>query len=71
VEFSINSPLNIPVERRVRETFPLRNYVFFDLGSTEIPDRYVLITKDQVKDFKEDSWKCLSLKNFQDVQTGK
>jgi outer membrane protein OmpA-like peptidoglycan-associated protein len=54
VEFSINSPLNIPVERRVRETFPLRNYVFFDLGSTEIPDRYVLLTKDQVKDFKED-----------------
>jgi outer membrane protein OmpA-like peptidoglycan-associated protein len=42
------------VERRVRETFPIRNYVFFDLGSTEIPNRYVLLTKDQVKDFKED-----------------
>jgi len=54
VEFFINSPKNIPTERRVRETFPLRNYVFFDLGSTEIPDRYVLLTVDQVKDFKED-----------------
>ena len=54
VNFSVNSPLNIPVERRVRETFPLRNYVFFDLRSTDIPDRYVLLTKDQVKDFKED-----------------
>jgi Outer membrane protein and related peptidoglycan-associated (lipo)proteins len=54
VRFSINSPKNIPVDRRVRETFPLRNYVFFDLGSTEIPDRYVLLKKDQVKDFKED-----------------
>jgi outer membrane protein OmpA-like peptidoglycan-associated protein len=54
VRFSINSPKNIPVDRRVRETFPLRNYVFFDLGSTEIPDRYVLLTKDQVKDFKAD-----------------
>ena len=42
------------MERRIRETFPLRNYVFFDVGSTQIPDRYVLITKDQVKDFKED-----------------
>jgi outer membrane protein OmpA-like peptidoglycan-associated protein len=54
VQFSVNSPANIPVERRVRETFPIRNYVFFDLGSSEIPDRYVILTKDQVKDFKED-----------------
>ena len=54
VKFSVYSPVNIPVERRVRETFPLRNYVFFDLGSTTISDRYVLLTKDQVKDFKED-----------------
>ncbi len=54
VVFYINSPANIPVERRVRETFPVRNYVFFDLGSSEIPDRYVLLTKDQVKDFRED-----------------
>ena len=54
VKFSVNSPKNNPVERRVRETFPLRNYVFFDLGSTAISDRYVLLTKDQVKDFKED-----------------
>jgi outer membrane protein OmpA-like peptidoglycan-associated protein len=54
VKFSVYSPLNIPAERRVRETFPLRNYIFFDLGSTEIPDRYVLLRKDQVKDFKED-----------------
>lgn len=54
VKFTVHSPENIPVERRVRETFPIRNYVFFDLGSTEIPNRYVLLTNDQVKDFKED-----------------
>ena len=53
VQFSVNAPVNIPTERRVRELFPLRNYVFFDLGSTEVPNRYVLLTKDQVKDFKE------------------
>jgi outer membrane protein OmpA-like peptidoglycan-associated protein len=64
VEFSINSPLNIPVERRVRETFPLRNYVFFDLGSTEIPDRYVLLRKDQVKDFKEDQMEVFKPKKL-------
>ncbi len=55
VTFTVNSPKNIPAERRVRETFPLRNYVFFDLGSTAISDRYVLLTKDKVKDFKEDN----------------
>ena len=52
--FTVVSPGNIPVERRVRETFPILNYVFFDLNSAEIPDRYVLLKKDQVKDFKED-----------------
>ncbi len=54
IKFWVNSPGNIPSERRVKETFPLRNYVFFDLGSTKIPSRYVLLTKDQVSDFKED-----------------
>jgi outer membrane protein OmpA-like peptidoglycan-associated protein len=53
IKFSVYSPTNVPVERNVRETFPVRNYVFFDLGSTEIPSRYVLIRKDKVKDFKE------------------
>jgi len=52
--FAVVSPENIPAERRIRETFPLLNYVFFNAGSTDIPDRYVLLKKDQVKDFKED-----------------
>ncbi len=54
VTFTINSPRNIPAEPVVTEIFPLRNYVYFDLGSTEIPNRYVKLRKDQVKDFKED-----------------
>jgi outer membrane protein OmpA-like peptidoglycan-associated protein len=54
VQLSVYSPANIADETRLIETFPLRNYIFFDLGSTEIPRRYVLITKDQVKGFKED-----------------
>lgn len=54
VQFAVISPENIPAERRVRETFPLLNYVFFNLKSTDIPDRYVLLKKGQVKNFKEE-----------------
>ena len=54
VTFTANAPKNIQTERAVVEVFPLRNYVYFDLGSTEIPNRYVRIRKDQVKDFRED-----------------
>ena len=64
VQFSVVAPGNIPVGRRVREIFPLRNYVFFNIGSTDIPDRYVLLKKDQVKDFKEDQLEVLSPKNL-------
>ena len=54
VGFSVNSPENIPGERTVTETFPLRNYVYFEKESTEIPNRYVLLNKDKVGAFKED-----------------
>ncbi len=64
VQFSINSPKNIPTERRVRETFPLRNYIFFDKGSKEIPSRYVLLKKDEVKDFKEDQLEVFKSKKL-------
>ncbi len=64
VQFYVTSPKNIPIERRVRETFPLRNYVFFDLGSTEIPGRYVLLAKNQVKDFKEDQLEVFAPKKL-------
>ena len=64
VRFSVTSPRNIPVERRVRETFPLLNYVFFNLGSTEIPEGYVLLAKSQVKDFKEDQLEVFAPKRL-------
>lgn len=54
VSFSVNSPTNIPDDRNVREIFPLRNYVFYDLGSNQIPSRYKLLRKEDVKDFDED-----------------
>ncbi|WP_310560482.1 OmpA family protein [Flavobacterium sp.] len=54
VQFSVNAPANEPTNRRVREVFPLRNYVFFNAGSSEIPSRYKLLKKEEVKDFRED-----------------
>ncbi len=64
VTFAVNAPKNVPVERRVRETFPLRNYVFYNEGSTEIPGRYVLLRKDQVKDFREDQLEVFTPKEL-------
>jgi outer membrane protein OmpA-like peptidoglycan-associated protein len=54
VQFSVRAPKAVPAKRRVRETFPLRNYVFFEAGSTELPNRYVELTKDQAASFKEE-----------------
>jgi outer membrane protein OmpA-like peptidoglycan-associated protein len=54
VVFSAVPPTIVEYVKVVREVFPIRNYVFFNEGSTEIPNRYVLLTKSQVKDFKED-----------------
>ncbi len=53
VKFSVNSPLNQTIEPQVREVFPLRNYIFFNAESSDIPDRYVLLTKDQANNFRE------------------
>jgi outer membrane protein OmpA-like peptidoglycan-associated protein len=49
----VNSPANVPTNRVVREIFPLRNYIFFTQGSTNIPSRYVQLNKNEVANFKE------------------
>ncbi len=54
VQFSINPPINVKYVKNVREVFPIRNYIFFNAGSTTIPERYVQLKRNQVKDFKED-----------------
>lgn len=63
VDFTINTPKSERVENRVREIFPLRNYVFFNVSSTEIPNRYVLLNKEQVKNFKEEQIQFKPSKN--------
>lgn len=55
VTFAVRAPEAVPVKRQVSETLPLLNSVFFDEGSTEIPARYVLLTKDQASGFKENA----------------
>jgi len=64
VAFAITSPKNAPVEGKITEIFPVRNYVFFNLGSNQIPDRYILLKKDQVKDFSEDQLEASDPKNL-------
>ncbi len=54
VQFTVRAPKVVPLTRKVKETFPLRNYVYFDLGSTEIPSRYVALSPAQATSFKEE-----------------
>jgi len=53
VNFSVNSPANNPVTVSYIESFPLRNYIFFDQGSTSIPNRYIKLDKEQTVNFSE------------------
>jgi outer membrane protein OmpA-like peptidoglycan-associated protein len=55
VPFLVRGPKTVPVQRQVSETLPLRNAVFFDEGSAEIPNRYVLLTKNAATGFQEES----------------
>ena len=54
VAFSVRGPLSQPVKLQVSETLPLRHSVFFDEGSSAVPNRYILLTPDQASSFKEE-----------------
>ena len=54
VQFSVRAPKAVPVNRKVKETFPFRNSVFFDQGSTEIPNRYIKLSNTEAVAFKEE-----------------
>ena len=54
--FSIAPPRNVSAKLTIKENFPLRNYVFFDAGSNEIPNRYVRLSKYQAASFKKGSF---------------
>ncbi|HUQ97560.1 MAG TPA: OmpA family protein, partial [Chitinophagaceae bacterium] len=54
IQFSVRAPKVVPANRQVKETFALRNSVFFNQGSTEIPARYVQLSKTGATAFKEE-----------------
>lgn len=53
VSFSVRAPKAFPMNRQTKETFPIRNSVFFDKGSNEIPKRYITLTKGEASRFSE------------------
>ena len=54
ISFSVRPPKALVVRRTVSETVPLRNSIFFNLGSIEIPKRYTVLTQSEASNFKED-----------------
>jgi Outer membrane protein and related peptidoglycan-associated (lipo)proteins len=54
VQFTVRAPKLVPANRQVKETFPLLNSVFFNMGSTEIPTRYVQLNNAEASSFKEE-----------------
>jgi outer membrane protein OmpA-like peptidoglycan-associated protein len=54
VKFITRAPLTVPVKRTLNESFPIRNYVFFEETSTNIPNRYVKLNKSQAVAFKSE-----------------
>lgn len=53
VQFSVRAPKVVPLNRQVKETFPLCNSIFFDKGSNEIPNRYVQLNTSEANSFHE------------------
>ncbi len=53
VYFSVRAPKAVLLTRKVSESLPLLNYVFFDEGSTQIPSRYVAMSAETAGTFKE------------------
>ena len=53
IEFSLRAPKNIQPSRQFKEVLPLRNSVFFDMGSIEIPVRYKQLSAANAVKFSE------------------
>jgi outer membrane protein OmpA-like peptidoglycan-associated protein len=53
VTFAVRAPKAVILTRKVSESLPLLNYVFFDDDSKAIPSRYVLLDPTAAASFKE------------------
>lgn len=53
VSFSVRAPKLLAPKRHIKEVLPLRNSIFFTMGSAEIPARYKQISIADAKKFTE------------------
>jgi outer membrane protein OmpA-like peptidoglycan-associated protein len=67
IPFLVRGPKTVLLKRQVSEALPLRNALFFEEGSAAIPSRYVLLTKQQAKAFREEQL----LKEQSKAETGR
>jgi len=65
--FTIRAPVFVPVKRTINESFPLRNYIFFEKESSNIPNRYSKLSPAQAKSFQPEQLRELNAKD----QTGR
>lgn len=54
VRFSARAPSRVVLARKIQETFPLRNYVYFDAGEIRFSRRYATLTPAQALSFREE-----------------
>jgi outer membrane protein OmpA-like peptidoglycan-associated protein len=53
IDLALRAPNAITEERSLVEFFPLRNYIFFNQGSTTVPSKYVQLNTSQAQSFQE------------------
>lgn len=62
-KFVVRAPLSVPVKRTINEAFPLRNYIFFDKESSNIPSRYITLKPVEAKKFNPEQIDKTEAKN--------
>jgi outer membrane protein OmpA-like peptidoglycan-associated protein len=64
IQFYVRAPKVFPSTRQVKETFPLRNSVFFDMGTTQIASRYVQLNATEAVTFREEQLQTAQSNNL-------
>lgn len=70
VDLAVRAPAAVTDERRVTEWFPLRNYLFFDPNSTQIPMKYAKLDQGQASNFSEKSLLDMPVAGASSVSSG-
>lgn len=55
IDLSLRAPSAITDQRSLIEMFPLRNYLFFNDGSTSLPGKYVTLDASGAQQFREEN----------------